>query len=109
DATGVRLFSFFYPDEATVAARFEAAGLLAPEFMPVPDSTRSIARVKDPDGMWVELVAAPGEPEAWTMMEIGLTVSDLDAARDFYENFAGLTPIAPEEDPVSGVTKTRYL
>jgi predicted enzyme related to lactoylglutathione lyase len=107
-ATGVRLFSFFYPDEATIAARFEAVGLPAPDFTPVPGSTRSIARTADPDGHAVEFVAAPDEPEAWALMEIGLTVSDIDVARDFYENFAGLTPIAPEPDPISGVTKFRY-
>lgn len=108
DATGVRLFSFFYPDEATIAARFADAGLPAPEFTPVPGTTRSITRTADPDGHAVEFVAAPDEPEAWELMEIGLTVSDIAASRDFYENFAGLTPIAPEEDPISGVTKVRY-
>ncbi len=108
DATGVRMYSFYFPDEQTVIDRFTAAGLDAPEFTPVPGSTRSIARVTDPDGMPVELVAVPGEPDAADLMEVSLTVSDMETARDFYENFAGLQPIAPEEDPVSGVTKTRY-
>lgn len=108
DATGVRLFSFFYPSQEAIIERFEAAGLPAPKFTAVPDSSRSIARAQDPDGMWVEFVAAPDEPEAWELMEIGLTVSDIEASRDFYENFAGLTTIAPEQDPISGVTKVRY-
>jgi len=108
DATGVRLFSIFYPDETTVLERFAAAGLPAPQFVPVPDSTRSVARVQDPDGQWLELVAAPGEgEEAWRRLEIGLVVSDLEASTGFYRDFVGLTEIAPETDPISGVTKHR--
>lgn len=105
DATGVRLLTFFFPDEAPLTARFRAHGYAVPEFHDVPGSTRKMALTVDPDGQSVELVVAPGEPAAtYQHIEIGLTVSDIDASRDFYRNFAGLDPQPSRADPVFDTT-----
>jgi catechol 2,3-dioxygenase-like lactoylglutathione lyase family enzyme len=104
-ATGVRLLTFFFPDEPALTARFRAHGYPIPEFHAVPGSARKMALTTDPDGQSVELVVAPGEPAAtYEHIEIGLTVSDIDASRDFYRNFAGLDPQPPRADRVFDTT-----
>jgi hypothetical protein len=62
DATGLRLLTFFFPNQAEVIERFKSQDLPAPEFQPLPGSKHTSALVKDPDGQWVQLIAAPGEP-----------------------------------------------
>ena len=104
DATGLRLLTFFFPDEAALSQRFTDHGLPAPKFKSLPNSDREYALVKDPDGQDVELVVIPDGPkEAYERVEIGLTVSDMKASRDFYTNFVGLDPLPPVMDPVFGV------
>ena len=61
DTTGLRVFTFFFPDEAALTARFMSHGLPAPAFKTREGGTRG-AMVLDPDGQWVELVVAPGAP-----------------------------------------------
>lgn len=104
DATGLRLITLFYADAEPLNARFAAAGLPAPEWKPIPGATRSAALVIDADGQPVELVVAPGE-DLSRELEIGLTVSDLEASRAFYRDFVGLEELAPVEDVTTGVTK----
>ena len=78
DTTGLRVFTFFFPDEAALTARFTSHGLPAPAFKAREGGTRG-AMVLDPDSQWVELVVAPGAPpETFSQLEVGLTVSDLD-------------------------------
>ena len=55
DTTGLRVFTFFFPDEAALTARFTAHGYAAPAFRAREGGTRG-AMVLDPDGQWVELV-----------------------------------------------------
>ena len=99
DATGLRLLTFFFPDEKALQDRFRAHGYLAPTFRPIPGSTRKVALVNDPDGQALELVVAPGEPAAtYARMEIGLTVSNLAASRKFYGGFVGLKALPPVHD-----------
>ncbi len=106
DATGLRLISITFTDAAALDERFAAHGLPAPEWKPIPGTTRSAALVIDADGQPVELIAAPGEGEdVLRELEIGLTVSDLDASRAFYRDFVGLEELAPVEDVTTGVTK----
>ena len=101
EATGVRLLTFFLPDQKALLERFQAQGLPAPEFRPIPGSKRTSALVKDPDGQWVEIVIAPDEPAAtYNQIEIGLTVSNLDVSRKFYREFVGLEELPPVDDPV---------
>jgi hypothetical protein len=42
--TGIRFFTLTYPDKATVAARFTAAGLPAPQFVAQGDGTEAASR-----------------------------------------------------------------
>ena len=91
DATGVRLLTFFFPDQNELMERFEEQGLPAPVFRPVAGSNRSSALVQDPDGQWVELVTIPDAPAStYEQIEIGLVVSDMETSRKFYGDFVGL-------------------
>src|SRR5262249_28106510 len=90
-------------------ARFKAAGLPAPQWKPIPGTTRSAALVDDPDGQPVELIAAPGEgPDVLKQVEVGLSVSDIDKSRAFYREFVGLQELPPVKDSVLGTTLYPY-
>ena len=104
DATGIRLYTLHYPDEAAVSARFKAAGLPAPAFKTI-GGTRS-AFVKDPGGFNLQLVIDPKASPATTGgVDVGINVSDLERSRAFYREFVGLRELPPVKDPVLGVTK----
>jgi catechol 2,3-dioxygenase-like lactoylglutathione lyase family enzyme len=108
EVTGLRVFTFFYPDEAAVTARFVQHGYPAPVFVPGRGGKR-IAMVLDPANQWVELVIAPGAaPELYQSIELGLTVSDLDKSRAFYRDFVGLEELPPVDDPVLGTKRYPY-
>ena len=105
DTTGLRVFTFFFPDEAAQTARFIAHGYPAPVFRPREGGTRG-AMVLDPDSQWVELVIALGAPqETYSQLEVGLTVSDLERSRAFYREFVGLDELKPVESALVGTTK----
>ncbi len=108
DATGLRLLTFFFRDRDSLATRFKENGLPAPEFHPIAGSRRSSALVQDAAGQWVELVVAPEEPSAYTQVEIGLVVSDIEASRKFYREFIGLAELPAVKDPVLNTTKYPY-
>lgn len=108
DVTGLRVFTFFYPDEAAVTARFVQHGYPAPSFAPGREGRR-MAMVLDPADQWVELVIAPGaSPEVYDSIELGMTVSDLDKSRTFYREFVGLDELPPVDDPLLGVKRYPY-
>ena len=108
EVTGLRVFTFFYPDEAAVTARFVQHGYPAPSFGPARGGKRA-AMVLDPANQWVELVVAPGaSPEVFDSIDLGLTVSDLEKSRAFYREFVGLDELPPVEDPVLGTTRYPY-
>jgi len=103
-AVGVRLWTIWVSDEAAVATRFVEHGYAAPPFK-TNGGVRS-ALVTDPDGEWVQLVAAPGAPpETYRRLDVGIAAADLEKSRDFYRGFVGLEELAPVEDPVLGVTR----
>ena len=109
DATGLRLLTFFFPNQAALIESFKANGLPVPEFRPLPGSARSSALVQDPAGQWVELVIAPDEPSAtYGQVEIGLVVSDIEVSRRFYREFIGLEELPPVKDTVLNTTKYSY-
>jgi len=109
DATGLRLLTFFFPDQAALAERFKANRLPVPEFRPLPGSERRAALVQDPSQQWVELVIAPNEPEAlYSQIEIGLVVSDIEVSRKFYREFIGLEELPAVKDAVFNTTKYPY-
>ena len=108
EVTGLRVFTFFYPDESGVTARFVQHGYPAPVFRPGRGGMRA-AMVLDPADQWVELVIAPGaSQEVYDSIELGLTVSDLEKSRAFYREFVGLTELAPVGDPLLGTTRYPY-
>jgi catechol 2,3-dioxygenase-like lactoylglutathione lyase family enzyme len=103
--TGLRVFTFFYPDEATVSARFTAKGLPAPSFSARAGGGRA-AMVLDPEKQWVELVVIPNAPPAtYQRLEVGITASNLEKSRAFYRSFVGLEELPPVVDPALGATK----
>jgi catechol 2,3-dioxygenase-like lactoylglutathione lyase family enzyme len=103
-ATGVRLWTMWFPDEAVLTARFVEHGYPAPRFT-VVDGIRT-ALVTDPEGEWVQLVVAPGAPgETYGRLEIGIAAADLEKSRAFYRTFVGLEELPPVKDAVRGVTK----
>jgi len=108
-ATGLRLLTFFFPSEGPLEQGFRAQGLPVPEFRPVTGSNRRSAIVNDPDGQAVELAIFPDAPPAtYRQIEIGLTVSNIDASRKFYREFVGLEELPPVEDPIYHTTKYSF-
>jgi catechol 2,3-dioxygenase-like lactoylglutathione lyase family enzyme len=109
DATGLRLLTFFFADEAALARRFVAAGYAAPTFAAERGSKRRSALVDDPDGQAVELVVVPdATPEQLAAIEVGLTVADLERSRAFYRGFVGLEELAPVDDARFGTKKYSF-
>ena len=106
DVIGLRVLTFFFPDQAALAARFKEHGLPSPDFFPKAGGTSSTAMVTDPSGQWVELVVMPGAPPAtFDKIEIGLTVSDIEKSRVFYHDFVGLDELEPVMDARLGATR----
>jgi len=108
EATGVRLLTFFFADQAAVTQRFAAHGLPAPRFQKPtsrPGAT-AVALAQDPDGEWVELVVLPNAPaQALARFEIGIAVADLAASRAFYGDVMGLEPQPAIRDELLGVVR----
>ncbi len=108
EATGIRVFTLFFPDEAALTARFTALGYPAPAFKDAGAGRRA-ALVKDPSGFNLELVIVPNAPpETYARVEVGVNVSDLQRSRAFYRDFAGLQELPPVKDAFLGVTKHPY-
>jgi catechol 2,3-dioxygenase-like lactoylglutathione lyase family enzyme len=108
-ATGLRLLTFYFADEAALSARFVQRGLPAPEFKDFAGERRRSALVRDPDGQDVELVIVPGAtPEQLGRIEIGITVADLARSREFYRQFVGLEELPPVDDERFGTRKYSY-
>jgi catechol-2,3-dioxygenase len=106
DVIGLRVLTFFFPDEAALTARFKEHGLPAPQFRKASNSAGSSALVTDPSGQWVEIVVVPGAPaDTFEKIEIGLTVSDVEKSRTFYRDFVGLEELKPVVDAQLGTTK----
>jgi catechol 2,3-dioxygenase-like lactoylglutathione lyase family enzyme len=108
-ATGLRLLTFYFADEAALSARFVQYGMPAPEFEDFAGERRRSALVRDPDGQDVELVIVPGATaEQLGRIEIGITVADLARSRDFYRHFVGLEELPAVEDERFGTRKHSY-
>ena len=108
DATGIRLYTLHFPDEAALVARFQAQGYPAPAFKDIGGGKRA-ALVKDPAGFTLELVIAPGAPaDAYAGVEVGINVSNLKKSQEFYRDFAGLDELPPVKDAFLGVTRHPY-
>jgi predicted enzyme related to lactoylglutathione lyase len=101
DVTGLRVFTYFYADEAAVTRAFTSHGYPAPEFKGAAGSRR--AMVTDPDGQWVELVAGGDSSH----FEVGAAVSDLGRSRAFYSEFVGLEELPAETSPFGKTVRFR--
>jgi catechol 2,3-dioxygenase-like lactoylglutathione lyase family enzyme len=98
-ATGLRLVTFFFGDEAALVKRFAEHGYVAPAFAFEHGSGRRTALVEDPDGQAVELVVLPNASAAQLgAIEVGLTVANLERSRAFYRGFVGLDELPPADD-----------
>jgi catechol-2,3-dioxygenase len=105
EVSGLRVFTFFFPDEAALAARFTQHGYPAPAFTKANDGRRT-AMVLDPSNQWVELVVVPNAPAStYEAMEVGITATDLEKSRAFYRDFVGLQELPPVADAALGTTK----
>lgn len=108
EATGARVLTFTFPDEAELVGRFRAEGYPAPAFKDIGPGRRG-ALLKDPAGFWLELVVLPGAPpQAYERVEIGINAADLKRSKSFYRDFLGLDEAPPEKDPLLGLTKHSY-
>jgi catechol 2,3-dioxygenase-like lactoylglutathione lyase family enzyme len=108
-ATGLRLLTFFFDDEAALKARFTEHGLAAPEFVHQGAGGRRSALVQDPDGQDVELVVIPGaSAEQLASLEVGVTVADLERSRAFYTHFVGLEELPVVDDERFGTRKHSF-
>ena len=108
-ATGLRLVTFFFADEAELKARFAQHGLAAPEFKDYRGEGRRSALVQDPDGQDVELVIVRGATaEQLARIEVGITVADLARSLEFYRKFVGLEELTPVEDERFGTRKYSF-
>ena len=105
DATGIRLITLYFPDEAALKASFKAHGYPEPQFKDI-GGRRKAAMVIDPGGFRVELVVVPNAgPETYGKVDVGINASDLKKSAGFYGDFVGLDPLPPEKDAFLGVTK----
>ena len=109
DATGIRVITLFFPDEAALVARFKESGYPAPQFRRRNNGTR----VGDGAGSWrlhrTSSWSMPNAPAGtYDQMEVGITVSNLDKSRAFYREFVGLDELPPVKDAMLGVTKYPY-
>jgi catechol 2,3-dioxygenase-like lactoylglutathione lyase family enzyme len=108
EATGIRMFTLFFPDEAALAARFKANGYDAPKFKDIGNGARA-ALVKDPGDFTLELVVVPdASADVYAKLEVGINVSDLERSRTFYRDFCGLDELPAVKDALLGVTKYPY-
>lgn len=109
NATGLRLWTFFYSDRDALTRRFTDRGLAVPRFEPIGETGRWSAIVEDPEGELVQLIVT-GDPAgtAYDEVEVGLTVSDVEESRAFYRDFVGLEELDPVYDPVFDTMKYPY-
>ena len=108
EATGIRVFTLYFPEEGALVERLEAHGYAAPDFADRGDGARA-ALVEDPGGFSLELVIAPdASAQTYEQVEVGINASDLDVSRAFYRDFVGLDELPPVEDALLNVTKYPY-
>ena len=102
-AIGYRLLTLMVSDLDGVLARAESAGISGIERTTFGEGTGAVplAFLSDVDGNALELVGLPGmEP----MLQVGLTVGNVERTRKFFVDALGLTP-QPEvrfDDPAFG-------
>jgi hypothetical protein len=100
--TGIRYLRLTYPDAATVTGRFTAAGLPAPQFRETAHGTQAL--VTDPAGLSILIVIDPqAQDHSDDGVGVGIGVTDVARAQEFYREFVGLDELAPMQSEVLGV------
>ena len=100
--TGIRYLRLTYPDAATVAGRFTAAGFAAPEFRTTALGQEAL--VNDPAGLPILLVIDPNaQDHSDDGVGVGVGAADLARSQEFYREFVGLDELAPVRDEVLGL------
>jgi glyoxylase I family protein len=97
DAFGLRVLAVLVDDLDGAIFRIRSRGRRVADARDLPGRLR-ITFAKDPDGNMLELIGLPepAGPELTSRLQIGLTVSNVEAARAFYGGVLGL----PEQPPV---------
>lgn len=107
DVTGLRLLTFNFPSEQVLQQQFIDYGFEPPQFQTV--AGRTSALIQDPDNQWVELVINPDQPaEYYQQVEVGLTVSNMQASRQFYKDFIGLQDIGASQDHLFPIQRHQF-
>jgi len=110
EATGLRLWTFFYNDETAIVMRFRGTGLPLPRFKDYlardGQLLKRSALLTDPEGQAVELVIN-SDPRSRDRvgLEVGMVVSNITSSLLFYHEFLGLEQLESEYDPVFNTTK----
>jgi catechol 2,3-dioxygenase-like lactoylglutathione lyase family enzyme len=105
-ATGIRVLAVFIDDLDAVLASIRRSGKRIADARDLPGRLR-IAFARDRDGNMLELIGLPESagPALRSRIQVGLTVSDVAAARRFYGSALGL----PEQPSVAiDAQITRY-
>ena len=106
---GFRMVNYPIADLEAFKARLESHGYPEPRINSMPGSTYRYGMLQDPDGNQVEFFFHEGEgPEGWQdSIQIALTVSDVEASREFYGKVLGMTEVPPV--PMPGGDRNVYL
>ena len=96
-ATGLRLLTFFFADEAALSARFVQHGLAGARVHGLsrrgpPHGARAGSRRP---GRRARDRCRARRPSSSASIEVGLTVADLERSRAFYREFVGLEELPP--------------
>ncbi len=109
DARGIRMMAILLPSSKRdgILERMEGSGLPRPEFSRVEGAGFEWGLVSDLDGNVVEVVFIDevASETVFDMFQIGLTVSDTEAMREFVGKVLGLEELDPE--PIGG-GRTKY-
>jgi catechol 2,3-dioxygenase-like lactoylglutathione lyase family enzyme len=99
-ANGIRLLTLFVQDPEGVAQRLTALGFTPPQYGAEQPGGFRFGFVQDPEGNQLEVVTfANPPPGIYDRFQIGLTVSNVDKAREFYGKTLGLAERPPVQLP----------
>lgn len=108
---GLRMVNYPIADLEAFKSRLRDHGLPEPEIHALPGSNYRFGLLNDPDGNQVEFFTYEGDgPEGWQeTIHIALTVSDVEATREFYGGVLGMTELPPILLPLDGDRKVYFF
>jgi len=107
---GLRMVNYPIVDLEAFKQRLNDHGYPEPQIHALPGSNYRFGLLEDPDGNQVEFFTYEGDgPEGWQhTIHIALTVSDVEASREFYGKTLGMTELPPIPLPLDDTRKV-YL